>query len=168
MSPSEISLTKLPTELLSKILSFLLPDDFRTLRYVILACHDTDHKILGFVADQLLEDQRTWLLGRWRKLHADTPVLSGSPAGIEKWAEQIIGKQYLDTAEDKNEAEVINESDKWVSHLTSSLVVWLRTEVSKLTRYTNRFSRKPIWNTDLSYAGISIVIQPHVWYRHGK
>lgn len=111
MAAGHASLPALPPEVLIKILSFLLPDAIRALRYVILACRHTDHKILRNVANELLEDQRTWLLDRWRKIPLTTSTRwpEGPPPGIELIAEQVIGKQYVDSE------EIIDDEDHWVS-----------------------------------------------------
>lgn len=112
MSLERISLGNLPVELLFRILSFFGPEDARTLRYVILACHNTDHENLYTVAEKVLQDQRAWLLDRWRKIHTKTSVPLGALPGIESIAEQVIGKQYV------RATEIINNADRWVSFYT--------------------------------------------------
>ena len=117
MSHKHISLGTFPTELLCRILSTFGPEDIRTLRYITVACLNTDHRNLSMAAEKVLQDQQTWLLDRWRKIYAETSVHSEAPAGIESIAEQVIGKQYV------KEEEVIDDSDHWVSFLDCALAL---------------------------------------------
>ena len=108
MSKQSISLADLPTEILSRILSFFTSEDTRTLRFIIVACFNTDHKHLAATAENILQDQRTWLLARWRKILTKTQVLQRLALGIELLAESILGKQYI-SADD-----VVEENDQLV------------------------------------------------------
>lgn len=109
MSATRLTLADLPAELLFEILSFFVPEDTRTLRYVIIACHNTDHQPLHTAAEKILQSQRAWLLDRWYKIHAKTKVIPQAPPDIESIAERIIGKQYVEAT------EVVDPSDYWVS-----------------------------------------------------
>ena len=110
MSPEPVSFSSLPDELLPRIFSFFGPEDTRTLRYVTIACHNTNHESLIYAAaENALQDQCAWLLDRWQRIHAKTSLPLGAPPGIELTAEQLTGKQYVKAA------EVIDEADHWVS-----------------------------------------------------
>lgn len=121
MSREPVPLVKLPAELIIKILSLLLPDNVRSLRYVIIACRKTDHEILCTVAEQALNSQRMWLLNRWYGIWEETQAKRKSDPGqrlvvhendlsnVQPIAERVIGKQYV------QDTEVVDECDKWVS-----------------------------------------------------
>lgn len=111
------SFADLPVELTTKTLFFLLPDNVRALRYVIVACHNTDHEILCTIAQHVLNSQRKWLLDRWDPIFRETQAVSKTnleqASSLQSIAKQIIGKQYVE------DTELINKADDWVSLCTS-------------------------------------------------
>lgn len=117
---------KLPSELLLKIVSCFIPYDVRTLRYIIIACKDSNRNRLRIAAERVLEDQKAWLLDRWKKIPAKTPAHPGSSYDLMAISEAYIGKQYV-------RRETIHKSDKWVS-LSRQIVMDLETPETILIR----------------------------------
>lgn len=118
MSCKSSPFVDLPTELTIKILSFLLPDNVRTLRHTIVACHKTDHEALCGVAEQLLNNQRTWLSNRFDKIYEGIQATQTHSkydhSRLRSIAKDIVGKQYV------KDTEVIRECDSWVSFLSTA------------------------------------------------
>lgn len=117
MSHTSLSFANLPVELTTKILSYLAPDNVRSLRYVIIACRGTNHEALCGAAEHILDSQRTWLLDRWNQVYeeqqANSRIDSERLLSLKSIAERIIGKQYVEAT------EVVDRSDHWVSLLAS-------------------------------------------------
>lgn len=118
MSRESSPFVDLSTELTVKILSLLLPDNVRALRYVIIACYRTDHKSLYTVAEQILNNQRTWLLDRFDKIYEGTQAAQTyskyNHTRLKSITKSIVGRQYV------KDTEVIHECDNWVSFLSTA------------------------------------------------